>query len=169
MQNMAKAISAIETTPSNLTQIRNINGRTSHRQQRSKSESSRGSNSKFDSFQDPLSAPLYESGQKGHKMSSFQDPLSGSQYESGQKGRIKFLSRPSLKTPADSNIGTYTYEISSFQDPLSRPSTKSGKRDQNWLFSRPWCLMSLERLAPFKTLESEVNNPKHRLLSIHIN
>ena len=102
----AKSVTAREAKPNNLTQITNIDGRVPCTWPRSRSEPTSGScgwkRHKSYSFQDPLSRPLYQNGQRECKMSSFQDPIL----------------RDSSKYPTNS-IGMYA--TSSFQDLLSRP------------------------------------------------
>ena len=78
-KNIAKSITATEAKPNNLTQITNIDGRVPCRWPRSRSEPSSSSSGwkghKSDSFQDPLSRPSYQNGQREGKTSSFQDPI----------------------------------------------------------------------------------------------
>ena len=108
-KNIAKSITAIEAKCSNLTKITNIDGRVPLRWPRSRSEhnssSSRQKGHKLDSFQDPISRPLYWNGQREHKTSSFQD----------------LLSRPQTESVKTHSLTRYESN-GSFQDLLSRPS-----------------------------------------------
>ena len=79
-QNIAQPVTATEAKTSNLTKITNIDGKVPRRWPGSRSEHNSGSGGwkghKFDSFQDPISRPSYQNGQRECKMSSFQDPIS---------------------------------------------------------------------------------------------
>ena len=79
-KNIAEPVTAKEAKPTNLTKITNIYGKVPHRQPGSRSEHNSSSygqkGCKIDSFQDPISRPLYRNGQRERKMSSFQDPIS---------------------------------------------------------------------------------------------
>ena len=79
-ENIAKPVTATEAKPKNLTKIADVNVKVPRRWPSSRSEYTSGSGGrkgrKIDSFQDPISRPSYQHGQRECNMSFFQDPIS---------------------------------------------------------------------------------------------